>query len=419
MFKRVITYLLLFFAVAANAQFSRSSLASGINTTQMVLNDEWGVPPVMQLGSDDVLRFSFDEMSHVYHRYTCRIVHCNSDWEQSDLLEMDYLDGFNDFVIDDWENSINTSTLYTHYQFTIPNDDVSLKTSGNYRIEVFDDEVEDEAPVAVFEFSVVEPLLSFDVKVSGDTDISFNEGHQQLSMTVGYPPFVTSPASELKPVVYQNRRRDNCVMGITPTYITGSKVEYTHTPRLIFDAGNEYRRFEFTDPYSPGVGVNDVLYNDEGWNVVLLHYDKPRVSHSNYRDENGLYYINTLEGYGTDIEADYANVIFTLDVPYREGGDFYLLGDFYGNGFDVFSDLMYDYEEGCYWVSFPLKLGVYNYMYVWVPTGSDKAENYPAEGNFFNTDNEYLIYMYYRGFGDRADRLLGVHRVNYGLGGNW
>ena len=225
MFKRVVTYIILFFAVAANAQFSRSSLASGINTTQMVLNDEWGVPPVMQLGSDDVLRFSFDKMDHVYHRYTCRIVHCNSDWAQSDLLEMDYLDGFNDFVINEWENSVNTTALYTHYQFTIPNDEVSIKASGNYRVEVFDDELEDETPVAVFEFSVVEPLLSFDVKVSGDTDISFNEGHQQLSMTVGYPSFVTSPASELKPVVYQNRRRDNCVMGITPTYITGDKVE--------------------------------------------------------------------------------------------------------------------------------------------------------------------------------------------------
>ena len=417
MFKRVITYLFLIFAVAANAQFSRSPLLK-ISTPQMVLNDEWGVPPVMQLGSDDVLRFSFDEMSHVYHRYTCRIVHCNSDWEQSDLLEMDYLDGFNDFVIDDWENSVNTSVLYTHYQFTIPNDDVSLKASGNYRIEVFDDEVEDEAPVAVFEFSVVEPLLSFDVKVSGDTDISFNEGHQQLSITVGYPSFVTSPASELKPVVYQNRRRDNCVMGITPTYITGDKVEYTHNPRLIFDAGNEYRRFEVADPNSPGEGVEEVVYIEPCYHAVL-YMDKPRTSHSSYRDENGLYFVNTLEGYGTEIEADYVDVHFALDVSYRAGGGYYLLGDFNADCFDDANKLEYDEEEDYYFISVPLKLGVYNYMYVWVPTGSDRADNHPVEGNFYNTENEYLIYMYYRGFGDRADRLLGVHRVNYGLEGNW
>ena len=242
MLKRVITYIVLFFAVAANAQFSRS-LAPSVRTTRMVLNDEWGLPPVMQLGSDDVLHFSFDEMSHVYHRYTYRIVHCNADWQQSGLLEMDYLDGFNDLQIDEWENSVNTTQLYTHYQFEIPNDEMTLKASGNYRVEVFDEESGDDVPVAIFEFSVVESLLSFDVVLCGDTDVSFNEGHQQLSIAVGYPSFISSPASELKPVIYQNRRRDNCVMGITPTYITGNKVEYVHNSRLIFDAGNEYRRF--------------------------------------------------------------------------------------------------------------------------------------------------------------------------------
>jgi hypothetical protein len=92
-----------------------------------------------------------------------------------------------------------------------------------------------------------------------------------------------------------------------------------------------------------------------------------------------------------------------------------LLGDFCGNGFDDAARLMYDNEDGYYFVSIPLKLGVYNYMYVWVPSVSGKAVNMPAEGNFYNTDNEYLIYMYYRGFSDRADRLLGVHRINYTL----
>ncbi|MBQ5887991.1 MAG: DUF5103 domain-containing protein [Bacteroidaceae bacterium] len=408
MLKHIITYIALFFAVATNAQFSRSSLPT-VRTTRMMLNDEWDLPPVMQLGSDDVLHFSFDEMSHVYHRYTYRIVHCNADWQKSELLEMDYLDGFNGLVIDEWDNSINTTQLYTHYQFRIPNDEVSLKVSGNYRVEVFDDEADEDVPVAVFEFSVVEPLLSFDVKVSGDTDVSFNEGHQQLSIAVGYPSFVASPASELKPVVYQNRRRDNCVMGITPTYVAGDKVEYVHNDRLIFDAGNEFRRFEVADPTSPGEGVEDVIYIEPNYNAVL-YMDKPRTSHSNYRDENGLYYVNTFEGYGTVIEADYVNVHFALEVPHREGGNYYLLGDFCGNGFNETNRLLYDYEEGYYFISLPLKLGVYNYMYVWVPLEGG-TENLPAEGNFYNTDNEYLVYMYYRGFGDRADRLLGVHQV--------
>lgn len=411
MFKRIITILSLFVTLAANAQFSRSFVPA-VRTTRILLNGEWGKVPVMQLGGDDVLDFSFDEMSHVYHRYIYRIVHCNADWSQSDLMEIDYLEGFNDVLIEDWENSINTNQLYTHYRFSLPNEDVTLKASGNYRVEVYDDEAESETPVASFEFSVVEPLVSFEAWVSGDTDTSFNEGEQQLSFAVHYPSFVASPASELKAVVYQNGRRDNAVSGIVPTYITGDKVEYVHNGKLIFDAGNEYRRFEITDPNAPGEGVEDVVYDGSLYNAVL-YMDKPRLSRSNYRDENGRFFVNTLEGFGTAIEADYVNVHFALEVPYRADGDFYLLGDFCGNGFTAMNRLNYDTEDGYYYTFLPLKMGLYNYCYVWLPAGSDKAVNVPAEGNFYNTGNEYLIYMYYRGFADRYDRLLGVHSVDY------
>ena len=413
MFRRILVLLALSVPLIAGAQSSRSFLPS-VRTPQMVLNGEWSALPVMQLGSDDVLQFSFDEMSHIYHRYTYRIVHCNADWTPSDLLEIDYLEGFNDVVIEDWENSLNTSQLYTHYGFVIPNENVALKASGNYRIEVYDDEMEDGSPVAEFEFSVVEPSVSFEAWVSGDTDISFNEGHQQLSFAVRYPSFVASPAGELKAVVYQNGRRDNAVSGIVPTYVTGDKVEYVHNEKLIFDAGNEYRRFEITDPNSPAEGIEDVVYLDSLYNAIL-YMDKPRVSHSNYRDENGRVLVNTSEGFGTTLEADYVNVHFALDVPRRLGGDFYLLGDFCGNGFDDYSKLHYDDEGGYYFTSLPLKMGVYNYRYVWVSSVTGEVGNSPVDGDFYNTENEYSIYMYYRGFGDRYDRLLGVHTTRFSI----
>jgi hypothetical protein len=86
-----------------------------------------------------------------------------------------------------------------------------------------------------------------------------------------------------------------------------------------------------------------------------------------------------------------------------------LLGDFCGNGFDINSRLDYDTEEGYYFISLPLKMGLYNYCYAWVPADGGRGELSPAEGNFYNTENEYAIYLYYRGFGDRYDRLIGVY----------
>ena len=381
----------------------------------MVLNEVWSDPPVMQLGSDDRITFSFDEMSHTYKRYTYRVTHRNSDWTLSDLIEIDYLDGFNGMPIEDWENSVNTTQLYTHYSFTIPNDNVRLRLSGNYRIEVFDDELSNEIPVLRYDFSVVETKVGIGAKVSGDTDRSLNDGEQQLSFVVDYSRCqVASPASDIKPVIYQNRRRETAVFGIKPTYITADKAEYVYNSALIFDAGNEYRRFELTDPNSSGVNVEEVIYEEPDYHAIL-YMDKVRQTHSNYRDENGLFYVNTLEGYGSPIEADYVYVHFAFDAPYRKGGTYYLIGDFCGEGFGRHNVLEYDSENGYYFISKLLKLGVYNYMYGWVPDGASKPLLSFSEGNWYNTENEYMIYIYHRAFGERYDRLVGVHVIRYSL----
>ena len=189
----------------------------------------------------------------------------------------------------------------------------------------------------------------------------------------------------------------------------GNEALYEHNEKLIFPAGNEYRRFELTDPATPGMGVEEGVY-DKGEYHALLYVDKPHLSHSNYRDENGRYYINTLEGYGTPIEADYVNVHFALATPFREGGTYYLQGDFTGS-FSSENALDYDAEGGYYFTSRLLKLGLYNYRYLWVPYNSAFISSV-AEGDFYETENEYLIYIYHREFGARYDKLVGVHSVS-------
>ena len=146
--KRVFIFALLSVCVLnLPAQFMRA-YSTSIRSMQMVLNDDWREPPVMRLHSDDVLQFSFDEMSHTYHRYIYRITHCRADWSPTELFDIDFLDGFNEMPIEEWENSVNTTLLYTNYTFTIPNEDVYLKLSGNYIVEIIDDE-EGGEPVAV------------------------------------------------------------------------------------------------------------------------------------------------------------------------------------------------------------------------------------------------------------------------------
>lgn len=395
--------------MVVDAQFMQSH-STDVRSMQMAVNGEWGSLPVITLGSDDEITFAFDEMSHSYHRYRYRIVHCDADWNPSDLLEIDYLDGFNDNLIEWWENSENTTILYTNYQFSLPNDEVQMKLSGNYKVEIIDEDNDDEL-VATFSFAVIDRRVGVALSVSGDTDRSFNTSQQQLDIKIAYGGYnISSPASDVKVVVYQNRRMDNAVCGIKPTYITGRELEYVHNDKLIFDAGNEYRRFELTDPYSGGMNVDRIEYFDDCYNA-LLYADRERRNHSNYRDENGRYYINTLEGYGSSLEADYAYVHFTLDVPYRTDGDYYLLGDAWGNSLSDTNMLVYDNEEDAYISAQLLKFGLYNYMYVWVPRGGGASSLAPSEGSFYNTENEYLVFVYHHSPSDRYDRLVGVGEI--------
>ena len=405
---RVFFFLILCLPLSLFAQFTESR-SEDIRTMRMVLNGVWDAPVIAQLGSDDRISFSFDEMSHSYNRYTYKVVHCNEDWTPSELFVSDYLSGFNVQAIENVEYSQNTTQLYTNYSFTIPNENISVKASGNYKVEVYSDD-EDE-PVAIFGFAVVEHKVRIGVKASGNTDIDFNDAHQQLELIVDYSGYdVRLPVEELKVRVMQNNRIDNIVECGPPTYLTANRVEYSHKSELIFAAGNEYRKFEITDPYVPSIGVESIEYADEVFNVYL-YADECGVSYRNEQDENGRYYINTLEGYGNDIEADYALVHFCLNVPYREGGDFYLLGDYWGNAFTESNVLYYDDEAGAYLSSQLMKFGVYNYQYVWLPRGLDKVQIFPVEGSFYNTGNEYLVLVYQRAFGERYDRLIGALSV--------
>jgi hypothetical protein len=62
-----------------------------------------------------------------------------------------------------------------------------------------------------------------------------------------------------------------------------------------------------------------------------------------------------------------------------------------------------------------LKLGLYNYAYVWLPDGAKKADLLPAEGNCYDTENEYLILIYHREFGSRYDKLIGYGRLDHNM----
>ena len=378
------------------------STSDRINTLRMVVGKDWEKPPVVDMTADETIEFSFDEMSHEYHRFTYHITHCDAQWKPSSILESDYLDGFNGQTIDDWRNSLNTTFDYTHYRLVIPNDDVRLKVSGNYRVSV----QEDGKEVAYFKFCYSEGKHLIQAKVDGNTDIDSHESHQQVNPTINYGGLtVRDPNKELYTVILQNSRTDNAVVNPTPTYNAGNRLTYEHCRELIFPAGNEFRRFEVINRYDLNLNVDRISFHDPFYHATLIQ-DLRRHAYTFDFDHNGRYLIRYNQASDSDTEADYMFVHFNLASDRLTSGKLYVSGRFNGGNLISKYEMEYNSQEKAYQATVLLKMGAYDYQYLWVPDGETAGQTKPAEGDWYEAKNDYLILLYYRQRGSRYDRLV-------------
>lgn len=383
------------------------SRSEQINTPRIIVDGDWERTPIVDMTADETIEFSFDEMSHRYHRFTYYIQHCNAQWELSDILESDYLDGFNDQPIDDWQNSMNTTFDYTHYRLVIPNNEVRLKISGNYRVSIR----EDGREVAFFKFCMTEGKTLLSAKISGNTDIDTHDSHQQMDLTVNYGSLtVRDPAKELYTVVMQNRRTDNAVFNPTPTYDAGNRLTYEHCRQLIFTAGNEFRRFEVVNMYEYHMNVDLISFHDPFYHATLSQDTRHHAYKYDY-DHNGRYLIRYNQASDSDTEADYLFVHFNLASDRLTGGRLYVYGHFTGGNLTSKYEMEYNEREKAYQSTVLLKQGAYDYQYLWVPDGESAGQTKPTEGDWYETKNEYLILLYYRQRGSRYDRLVSELKI--------
>jgi hypothetical protein len=402
-------FFILFGCFAAAQPAQTRVYANTIQTLRVAIAGEPLSEPVIELNGDKQIEINFDALDANNNRFAYSIEHCNADWNRSALIPVEYMNGFAGLTIDDFANSIATTTPYTNYRLLLPNDEVQLKVSGNYSVRIYRENEPDKTLLTAC-FSVAEPLLAISGEVTGNTLTDFNHAHQQVEFAIDYKNLhLAHPQTDLKIFVYQNNRRDNAVTNLKPTTILAGRLMYDRNPALIFDAGNEYRRIEFLSHTYNGMGVDNIRFHNPFYHVTLLT-DMPRSNHSYQYDEdqNGHYLIRCSRCNDPDTEADYAIVHFSLRTDPLPNGDVHLQNLIYNNVSDENSRMHYNAENSAYEKTVLLKQGNYNYQYLFVPNNKTRGETAPIEGNYYQTENNYSIYVYYRPFGTRYDRLAGT-----------
>lgn len=411
--RRLLIVLCLIFAVNSvfAARFCTQIYDENIKTLQVLPNGESLILPVIEFGSADEIVVSFDELSYEASNFYYKIVHCDAYWNESNLASMEYLDGFDGGMIDTYEYSVNTTVNYIHYKIAFPNDDVRLKLSGNYAVQIARDGDFEDGVVATACFSLVEPMVDINVGVNGVTRRELNGRYQAVALDVMVDGVgARDKMQDFVVVVRQNNRLDNEVYLTRPTYVNGDRLRYENRDELIFEGGNQYRSIDFSSRYTYGAGIDHIEYDRDMYHVVL-EADASRAGNREAyaMDVHGGYVVNLQRNDYSDTEADYMWVHFyyPAETPYLEGR-MYILGDLTQNVVDSRSEMIYDLSERCYVRSLLLKQGGYNYVYALKAKNKKDLSVMQTEGSFWQSRNRYEVMVYYRPFGARYDRLVGM-----------
>ncbi|MGX7667097.1 type IX secretion system plug protein [Flavobacterium pedocola] len=403
--KKSFFYLLLLLCYATGYTQVENEVAPPFNikTVAFVQNNNVMIP-MFRLG--DPFELQFDDLYGNEEDYYYTITQYNYDWTPTQLAKAEYLQGMDDQRIMTYENSFNTLQIFSHYTLTFPNRFNRIKLSGNYMVKVFNS---DRDLVFSRKFILYEEQVSVPLQIKRSRDLNTIYGMQNLDFTIKMGDnILQNPIQNVKVVLFQNGRFDNAIYNIKPQYTLGSDLIYKYNKETQFWGGNEFLFYENKDIRGLGNNVLQITSGEIYNTHLYMNTARANNPYTYFPDINGSYLIHKINAEKNALEADYSWVYFTLSAnTFLNGKDIYVTGMF--NNFALTPEYKLDYnaEKGLFEKAVLMKQGFVNYQYVIADKNGKADYENAVDGNFYQTENNYFVLVYYRGNSERYDRVIG------------
>ena len=406
MFKDIFQSIALIFIITSAVAQTETEIIPpyNIKTVSFVQSNE-NVVPIFKLG--DGFQFQFDDLYGNEANYYFEIVHCDYDWNPTDIPKTEYMKGFDGQRIQEYQNSINTLQIYSHYKLPIPNQYMQLRISGNYILKILDEskDVVFSRKFIIYEDLVTVPMQIKRARTANYLDYKHNIEFSIKSLVINFQ----NPLKNIKVTLLQNGQLNTAIKNIVPQYTIGNDLIYKYDTQTQFWGGNEFLYFDNSDIRSAGNNISRINSSNGIYNTNLYTNNaKANYPYSVTPDVNGNFVVRNIGATQNEIEADYAWVYFSLSAPkFMKNKGVYITGMF--NNYSLSPEYKMDFNaaKNIYEKAILIKQGFTNFQYqIADDKGNIDSEN-AIDGNFWQTENEYTVLVYYRENNDRYDRVIG------------
>lgn len=368
--------------------------------------------PIINLNGTEKLKLVFDHLQSQNEFFNYTIIHCDANWEPSQLQQPEYLLGNAMGEITNYKFSTNTYQQYVHYELLFPQRNMQITKSGNYLLKVFSNFNENEL-VLTRRFMVLDMQTSIKARVNSATLAEFRNTHQEVDFEVDHQNYtIPNPFTDVKVTIMQNNSWENAIYNLKPQFSNNNVLTFNYEQGNLFQGGHEYRAFDIR---SLRFFSNQVIkkYTDSVQNVVLrADENRSHLSYVQWADYNGKRVIENKDGINIAEDGDYALVHFYLISKSKEDlGDIYIYGELSDWGLNPRFKMNYDSLNGLYSASVLLKQSYYNYMYG-LKNKDGELDFTFTEGNHFETENDYTILVYHKNIFYGYDELIGLSQKN-------